>query len=117
MLCKKCNEDGKGRNIRGANVSKTQDSNKRGISGARKAILVKKTPIVRKRKPTGEADLFREIWEERDPWCEWCGKGILEFNVANYHHLIEKSKSLKLRLDKSNIVKICFDCHFKAHNG
>ena len=72
--------------------------------------------IKSKRKETGEIKIFREIWQERDSWCEWCGKGILEFSVANYHHVIEKSKAPHLRLDKSNIVKICFDCHFKAHN-
>jgi hypothetical protein len=78
--------------------------------------LVRKKQTTKRKKSTGEAKIFKEIWEERDPWCEWCGKGILEFNVANYHHVIEKSKSLELRLDKNNIVKICFDCHFNAHN-
>lgn len=69
------------------------------------------------RKPTGELILFKEIYEEREPWCEWCGAGISEFSVANYHHIKPKSKFPELRLVKSNIVKICFNCHFKTHNG
>ena len=79
---------------------------------------IKKTPIAKKaKKATGEVDIFRKIWEERDPWCEWCGIGIIEFNVANYHHIKPKSRFPELRLDKKNIVKICFECHFKEHNG
>lgn len=68
------------------------------------------------RKRTGELELFRQIHEERDPWCEWCGAGISGFNVANYHHIKPKSKFPELRLDKNNIVKICFECHYKEHN-
>lgn len=69
------------------------------------------------KKPTGEVELFRQIYEERDPWCEWCGNPISEFSVANYHHTKPKSKFPELRLDKNNIVKICFECHFNEHNN
>lgn len=80
--------------------------------------IIKKKKVYRyKRKATGELSLFKEIWQERDPWCEWCGESIIEFNVSNYHHIKPKSKFPELRLEKSNIVKICFGCHFKEHNG
>lgn len=101
------NRDGRKKLSRGkkANVPKTGTNAKASV-----------IPRTKFKKPTGEKKLFEEIWQERDPWCEWCGTPIIEFSVANYHHVKPKSKYPELRLVKSNIVKICFQCHFKTHN-
>ena len=88
--------------------------NKRRLDDSRETKPKKKYTY--KRKKTGERDLFEEIWKERPPYCEWCGEGIYEFSVANYHHIKNKNMYPELRLIKENIVKICFTCHRKAHS-
>lgn len=62
-----------------------------------------------------EYAVFREIFIERPPYCEWCKTAITEFHIRNYHHLKTKGAHPELRLDKNNIVKICFICHDKEH--
>lgn len=91
-------------------ISRTPN-NARTISSSKKPRTNRKQS-----KATGELELFKRLYEERDPWCEWCGKGIIGFSVVNYHHIKPKSRFPELRLVESNIVKICFDCHFKEHN-
>lgn len=76
----------------------------------------KKTPLKNKFIKTGEQEIFFEIYNERPPYCQKCGQSITMFNVSNYHHIKPKSRFPELRLDKNNIIKICFDCHFKIHN-
>lgn len=70
-----------------------------------------------KKKPTGELVLFQEIWLERKHICEHCGDPIEEFSVSNFDHILTKKQRSDLRLDKTNIRLICFDCHFIRHNG
>lgn len=82
----------------------------------KRAVNGKKYVQVKWRKPTGERDLFLEIYNERPHVCEYCGKNIYGFSVANYHHVKPKSTHPELRLEKSNIVKICFPCHQKQHS-
>lgn len=119
MLCKKCNEDGKGRNIRRANDSKIKGSNKRGLDGARKAVLVKKTPVVRRRKPTGELDVFKSIASsiEGSVVCACCKKGIANLGPINFSHVVPKSIAPGLRLDKRNIWICCTECHHEWEFG
>lgn len=97
-LCKKCNQETKVLN------KKVQSKNT-------------KYAFKRKKRKTGELEVFKQIYEERPNICEWCGTYINEFSVANYHHIKPKSRFPELRLVKENIIKICFDCHFKEHNG
>lgn len=106
-------------------VGKKSSTNSRKTAGGGRPICVPNSlptkhrykPLkTNKKKSTGELKIFLEIWEERDSWCEWCGTPIIEFNVANYHHIKPKSRFPELRLDKTNIVKICFKCHFNEHN-
>lgn len=77
----------------------------------------KRLDAKKQKKPTGEKALFLEIYNERPHVCERCGTGISGFNVANYHHVKGKGAYPELRMDKTNIVKICFKCHFKIHNN
>lgn len=82
-------------------------------------------PLKKKHKPTGELDLFRMIWNEREHFCINCECVIREhrdkennviINPINFHHLKPKSRYPELRLNKKNIVIWCFDCHFAYHN-
>lgn len=70
-----------------------------------------------KKKATGEADLFREIWMEREHWCVQCESYIRDPTPANFDHILTKKQRPDLRLSKRNIRILCFDCHFIRHNG
>lgn len=60
--------------------------------------------------------VFQKIYNERAPYCEWCGTPITVFSPMNYHHLRTKGARPDLRLEPSNIVKICYACHQKEHS-
>ena len=83
----------------------------------RSTTQLKRSPIKKKYKPTGELIMFREIWAERPHVCEKCGDSIHEFSHDNFHHVKRKGKYPELRLVKSNVVINCFDCHYAAHFG
>jgi hypothetical protein len=83
----------------------------------RSTTQLKRSPIKKNHKPTGELIMFREIWNERPHVCEKCGYPIQEFSHNNFHHLKGKGKYPELRLVKSNVVINCFDCHYAAHFG
>jgi hypothetical protein len=69
------------------------------------------------RKPSGELEIFKQIWQERDHVCEWCGCYIHSFDVSLFDHIIEKSKAPSLRLEKTNIRILCRIGHYLRHNG
>lgn len=67
----------------------------------------------RKRKPTGEAKLFYEIWQERKHICVNCKIHLGDdARTWNFSHIKPKSRNPELRLDKSNIQLLCYDCHY-----
>lgn len=68
------------------------------------------------RKPTGEAALFKEIWEEREHKCEVCGTELSEAGPSNFSHLLPKGTYPDYRLDKRNIVIKCRPCHDAWHS-
>jgi len=74
-------------------------------------------PLQSKPKNTGQAAMFREIWEERVHECshcrEWLGN---EINYSFFDHILTKKQRKDLRLEKDNIRLLCFDCHFIRHN-
>lgn len=79
---------------------------------------LKRTAMKRKRKVTGEAQMFREISAERKHICEWCKCDLPSvLQPINFDHIIEKSKSPALRLVKSNIRLLCKLCHATRHYG
>ncbi len=65
-----------------------------------------KKPYSFKKKPTGEIDVFKNIWEERGPYSEISGTFLGEFNVCYFIHILPKGKNkfphFKLRPD--NII-------------
>jgi hypothetical protein len=84
----------------------------------KKACALKRTPSKNKRKPTGELAVFKEIAEERDHQCEVqdCGTWIAKLSPENFHHDKTKGSHPELKLDKTNIKIVCFDCHYTIHN-
>jgi len=63
--------------------------------------------------PTGERDMFLEIWDEREHYCDNCRMYLGSVPKAHYFaHIKPKSTHPKLRLDKNNIKLLCYDCHY-----
>jgi len=75
-----------------------------------KYIKKKKKPV--RTKKTGEKDLFWSIWQEREHFCENCG-AFLGHEAKTYYfsHIKPKSTHPELRLKKSNVELLCWDCH------
>ena len=67
----------------------------------------------RRRKPTGEKKLFFKIWSERPHICVNC-KDYLghEARAHNFAHIKPKGLYPELRLDPSNIMLLCYACHY-----
>lgn len=101
-LCAFCNE-----------ARKTKDKLSRG-----------KTPYRYVKKPTGEAHVFREIWNSRPHECEHCGKPLDLPRAHYFAHQKSKGAYPELRLDPDNIKLFCFDfsnssegCHYLFDHG
>lgn len=81
----------------------------------------KKSTFSRVIKVTGEREMFLEIWEEREHFCTNpdCRKFLgHEPKTYFFSHIKPKSTHPELRLEKSNIRLLCFDCHFAVdHQG
>ena len=75
-----------------------------------------KSKIKHRSKKGAELLLFKKIFNERPPFCEWCGTSITVYSPCNYHHIKTKGSHPELRLVESNIVKICVECHLKVHS-
>jgi hypothetical protein len=77
-------------------------------------IKAGKKPIKKKfPKKTGEAALFKEIWEEREHICINCKVHLGEDPIVHYFsHRKGKGSNPELRLDKDNIDLLCRDCHY-----
>lgn len=70
------------------------------------------------KKPTGEKEMFLEIWEERSHYCVKCGKYLGEDpNVYFFSHIKSKGAFPELRLCKNNIELVCIECHQKYEFG
>lgn len=68
--------------------------------------------VAGKRKPTGEALMFKEIWEEREHTCVSCLASLGDEAKAHYFsHIIKKGANNSLRLEKKNIMLECLECH------
>lgn len=77
-----------------------------------------KRTALKKRKPTGELAVFREVWNERPHICVWCNDPLGDvLQPIFFDHIIPKSKAPSLRLDKSNIRLLCMGCHHTRHFG
>ena len=64
------------------------------------------------KKEWNEADLFREIWWEREHICEICWKFIPEPRPECFSHILSKGRYPALRYNKKNLVICCgILCH------
>jgi len=58
-------------------------------------------------KPTGELQLFNEIWEDREHFSEFTGKPLLPKGHYQWHfqfaHVLNKGRFPSMRLRKDNI--------------
>lgn len=102
FLCDNCNQiriHGKTRNQR-----QFEKAKQRGI----KRQIIKIKP----RKVTGEAALFKEIWDEREHICHNCKIPLGdEMKTFFFMHVKSKGAHGKLRLVKTNVKLACYDCH------
>lgn len=65
-----------------------------------------------KRKKTGEAELFQEVWDEREHVCINCKLELGdEMRTFYFSHIKGKGSHPELRLLKENIQILCFECH------
>ena len=75
-----------------------------------------KKPKPKKRKATGEKIIFEEIWNERNHICINCKVHLgNEAKTFYFSHILPKGRFPQLRLIKSNIQLLCYDCHY-AHD-
>ena len=79
----------------------------------------KKMPKTRPKKPSGEWNMFLEIWQEREHRCEHCKIWLGDLPKAYmFSHRKGKGAHPELKLDKSNIDLFCWDCHYAYdHQG
>lgn len=78
---------------------------------------LKRTPLKKTRKKTGELDVFNQIWEQREHISELSERGLEEFKNTDFYpnlfaHVLDKNKYSKFRLRKDNILLV----HPEEHN-
>ncbi len=60
---------------------------------------------------------FEEIWSEREHTSYLSGKSIPYFNVSNFAHVVRRSKTSALTMEKANIVLLTAEEHHLFDNG
>lgn len=91
-----------------ANIRKKREKKITYKSIKRKSIRFKK------KEPTGELEMFCEIWEERPHYCsnKNCGRFLgHEMNIQFFSHRKSKGAYPELRLCKENVDLLCAGCH------
>lgn len=74
--------------------------------------------LTNKIKPTGEKQLFIEIWNQRPHMCINCNTWLGNDPCAHFFsHIKSKKQHPELRLVKTNIELLCFDCHYERDHG
>ena len=62
-------------------------------------------------KKTGELEIFKQIWEEREHFCYVCNSPLYVFDVWNFAHLLSNKSYPAFRLYKPCIQLLCRDHH------
>lgn len=92
---------------------KPEKTPKKPYKGLKRTALKKKF-----NKPTGEKDLFLEIWNERPHVSEINGDPLGETpHVYFFMHVVGKKAYPNFRLKKKNIKLATFDQHYYYDNG
>lgn len=81
-----------------------------GIVSRASSFITKKRPT-KKRKSSGQADVFKQIWDSRPHRCEVCNTPIHEARAINFSHILPKGGYPSMKLDPRNIEIWCADCH------
>lgn len=72
------------------------------------------------KKPSGELQMFKELYKERGGKCQVTGQAI-DFHPISFLHIIGKGPYPKFRLNKDNIymvipeIHLLYDCASKLH--
>lgn len=66
-------------------------------------------------KSTGEAKLFREIWDSNPHRCMVCKTPIKYARPENFSHLLPKGNFPDYQTDIRNVVLKCDECHATWH--
>lgn len=95
--------------------SQRTDKKPKALSSGSK---VKKSKIIPKRRtPTGELEVFKEIWDERPHICEVSGELLKEFDIHMFSHILSKGAYGKYRLNKDNIKLVSPEIHNEYEFG
>ena len=85
--------------------------NKEQKDSKKKAEGKYKAPKQYVKKKIGTLELFQEIWNERPHVCQVTGEPIKEFDLRCFSHIVPKSLSSKLALDKENVWIVTPEIH------
>ena len=80
---------------------------------------IKKKPIQYRRKRTGEAEIFEEIWSSlEEKVCFVCGRQIGDPSASNFAHILPKAlnKYPLFKLNPNNIKLFCHDSYSSCHH-
>jgi len=75
-----------------------------------------KKTISKKREPSGELTLFRQIYEQRKGLCQVTWQRV-DFHPTSFLHVLSKGAYPRFRLYKKNIVMTLPDIHHLYDNG
>lgn len=85
---------------------------KNNHNGLTRSQWYEKRRKIKESRPSGEKELFLEIWRERTHYCHRCGKYLGETPRSFYFsHIKSKGAYPELRLNKDNIELLCQECH------
>lgn len=87
-----------------------------------KPTPIKRSPIRRKHKPTGEKKVFDRIWEKRSHRSELSGRSVQQFENTDWYknlfaHILSKLMYPKFRLKEQNIMIVHPDEHTLLDQG
>lgn len=88
---------------------------KQGMPPKKERKPLKRSPIKKKFKATGEKEVFAEIAEEREWVCFVTGEKLWELTPTQFMHVLPKAlnKYPKFKLYAKNIVLASNDVHYK----
>lgn len=75
-----------------------------------KPAFAKAFNVSGRRLTGGRWTWMRNQWMRRNPRCVDCGRPGEEV-----HHVIPRAQRPDLTYDKTNLVTLCKDCHYKRH--
>lgn len=99
------------------NSYSTWRSKRNNLNGKRKqAVRNNKFNISKRRKSTGQLELFRKLYEERGPYSQISGQYV-NFHPACFSHILSKQAYKSLELEPENIVIKTIEEHNLWHNN